>query len=83
MYNNLLNTRLKLNMHKTFIRHLGCEVHVLCTLNIGRVYTWNRPSKYIETKKISFEKECIWQYYETISKSILKPSGHLPAQSQT
>ena len=76
MFNNPLDTRLKLNMHKTFLRHSGRDVNVLCTLNIGRVSTGNRPSKYVETKKIS------WQYYEAISKSILKPSGHLPAQSQ-
>ena len=82
MYNNPLDTRLKLNMHKTFMRHSGLDVNVLCTWNIGRVSTGNRPSKYVETKKISFEKECIWQHYETISKGILKPSGHLPAQSQ-
>ena len=65
MYSNPLDTGSKLTTHRTFIRR--SYVHSLC-----RVPTGNRPSKYIETNRILPKKECIWQYYDITSESILK-----------
>ena len=70
MLNKPLDMRSKLYIHKALIQCL-LEINVLCTFNIGRASTGNRSSKYVETNKISHEKECIWQYYKATSKSIL------------
>ena len=70
MLNKPLDIRSKLNIHKALIQ-CSLEINILCTFNIGRASTGNRSSKYVETNKISHEKECIWQYYKAISNSIL------------
>ena len=41
MYNNQLDTRSKLKMHKTLIRCSGHNVNVLRTFNMNRVSTGN------------------------------------------
>ena len=49
----LLDTRRKLNVHKTFIRHAGPFLGVLCTFNLHPYVRSNlRPVKYpLETER--------------------------------
>ena len=49
MWDNLLDTRAKLNIHK--IIHTTCR-KCLITFNKSNLSTWSRPSKYVETSKI-------------------------------